>query len=328
MGTSIEPVTRLHESESETHVPTAVGDLGAVVRVPAATPAPGVVLVDGSGDGGRYDWGGWPEWLADAGAVVLRHDKPGCGGSPGHWTQQTLEDRAQETLAAVRVLRAQPATAGQPVGLYGISQGGWVALLAASLEPDLVDFVICHSGPGTTPAAQERDRQEAWLRAAGHDDATVAAGMAWVDERAELIRSDVPVDDVLAAQERYAGEPWYPVVLEPYDSPEILRFVRGILDFDPTAVMPDVRCPVLALFGAADTLVPAWSSVRAFAEHLPADARHGITVFPGANHGLFVADPDPEVPRRDQLAPAYLATVAGFLAAQVDDSRGRAGPLG
>jgi hypothetical protein len=56
----------------------------------------------------------------------------------------------------------------------------------------------------------------------------------------------------------------------------------------------------------------------AFAAHLPPlpGDPHGIAVFPGADHGLFVADPDPAVPRTDQLAPGYLDMVAGFLAAR------------
>ncbi|WP_171906724.1 alpha/beta hydrolase family protein [Jiangella alba] len=295
-------------------MPTAVGDLGAIIRIPAATiPLPGVVLVDGSGDGDRFDWGGWPEWLADAGSIVLRHDKPGCGGCPGHWTEQTLEDRARETLAAVRVLRAHPATAGQPVGLYGISQGGWVALLAAALEPESVDFVVCHSGPGTTPAQQERERLETWVRAEGHDEATVTEAMAWVDARADLIRRGTSAEAVLAEQSRYAGRPWYATVLFPYDTPANLRFLRGMLDFDPTTVMPQVRCPVLTLFGAADTVIPVQASVAAFAEYLPPHPEHGFAVFPGADHGLYIAEPDPAVSRRDQLAPAYLATVGAFL---------------
>jgi uncharacterized protein len=302
-------------SETETVVPAVAGDLGAIVRVPAsAAPLPGVVLVDGAGDGDRFDWGGWPEWLADAGSVVLRHDKPGCGGSPGHWTDQTFDDRARESLAAVRVLRAHPATAGQPVGLYGISQGGWVALLAAALEPELVGFVVCHSGPGTTPARQERERLEAWVRAEGHDEATIAEAMAWVDARADLIRQGGPVEPVLAEQSRYAKRPWYATVLFGYDTPAKLRFLQGIFDFDPTTVLPQVRCPVLALFGGADTVVPVQASLRAFAEHLPPHPRHGFAVFPGADHGLCIADPDPAVPRRDQLAPAYLPTVTAFLA--------------
>jgi uncharacterized protein len=302
-------------SETETVVPTAAGDLNAIVRVPAgAAPLPGVVLVDGSGDGDRSDWGGWPEWLAGAGAVVLRHDKPGCGGSPGHWTGQTFDDRARESLAAVRVLRAHPATAGQPVGLYGFSQGGWVALLAAALEPESVGFAVCHSGPAMTPAQQERDRLQAAVRAEGHDEATIAEAMAWVDARADLIRRTGPVEAMLAEQSRYATCPWYPTVQFAYDTPANLRFLRGIFDFDPTTVMPQIRCPVLALFGGADAIVAAQASLRAFAEHLPPHPRHGFAVFPGADHGLFTANPDPAIPRRDQLAPAYLATITAFLA--------------
>ena len=74
-------------------------------------------------------------------------------------------------------------------------------------------------------------------------------------------------------------------------------------------------CPVLALFGAADTLVPVLPSVNAYAAHLPElpGDPHGIAVFPGADHGLFTADPDPAVPRTEQLAPGFLPMVAGFL---------------
>lgn len=300
----------------DTHVPTAVGDLGAIIRVPEhPDPLPGVVLVDGSGDGDRRDWGGWPDWIGDAGSVVLRHDKPGCGGSPGHWTEQTLEDRARESLAAAAVLRAHPATAGQPVGLYGVSQGGWVALLAAALAPESVDFVVCHSGPGTSPAEQERDRLENWLRAEGHEGRDLARALAWVDERFARLRDGEDVESLLAAQRRLADEPWYATVSFVYDEPAGLEFVRRIMDFDPATVLPRIGCPVLALFGGNDTLVPAQTSLRIFAEHLPpSPLGHGFAVFPGANHGMFVADPDPAVDRRDQLAPAYLPTIRAFLA--------------
>ena len=306
-------------SELATGIPTALGELGAIISTPlgAVSPLPGLVLVDGSGDGDRHSWGELPGWLAEAGAVTLRHDKPGCGGSPGHWTEQTFEDRARETLAALRVLREHPATAGQPIGLYGVSQGGWVALLAAALEPQSVDFVVCDSGPGTTPVAQERERLEVALRAEEHDEQTVEHAMGWVEERFVRIRRGDSVEAVLAEQTRYAGEPWYDAVLFPYDTPENLRFLRGIIDFDPTVVMRGIRCPVLALFGGADALVPVPASVAAFAVNLPRDPHHGLAVFPGADHGLFVAERRPEVPRREQLAPNYLPTVAAFLADRV-----------
>ncbi|QDZ16118.1 alpha/beta hydrolase family protein [Humibacter ginsenosidimutans] len=303
-------------TEFDTVVPSAVGDLGAIVTVPTGVTdsTPGLVLVDGSGDGDRNSWGELPAWLADAGAVVLRHDKPGCGGAPGHWLEQSLEDRARETLAAVRVLREHPRGHGRPIGLYGISQGGWVALLAAALEPESVDFVVCDSGPGVTPARQERERLEIALRAERLDAPTIARAMKWVDERLARLRRGDSEASVLAEQARHAGEPWYDIVRFPYDTAESLRFVRSIMDFDPTNVMPSIHCPVLALFGAADALIPVSESVTAFAEHLPHDPRNGLAVFPSADHGLFVAEPRPGVPRREQLAPLYLPTVAAFLA--------------
>ncbi|QSB04666.1 alpha/beta hydrolase family protein [Natronoglycomyces albus] len=301
--------------EIDTQVPTAVGDLGAIIRLPDHNePLPGVVLVDGSGDGDRLDYGGWPEWIGQAGSVTLRHDKPGCGGSPGHWTAQSFEDRAEESLAALNVLREHPATAGQKVGLYGISQGGWVALLAAALAPEEVDFVICHSGPGTSPAVQERDRLNKELAEAGHPEAIEAEAMAWVDERLERLRGGEDIEGILADQSRLADRPWYSTVTFAGNTVAELEFFRRILDFDPAHVLPQVHCPLLALFGGADSLVPVQESLAIFAEHLPpAPADHGFVVFPGANHGLFIADPDPAIPRRDQLAPGYLAIIESFL---------------
>ncbi|NED98258.1 alpha/beta hydrolase [Phytoactinopolyspora alkaliphila] len=306
-------------TEIDAVVPTAVGDLGALIRIPDAdTPLPGVVLVDGSGEGDRYDWGGWPEWIGDAGSVVLRHDKPGCGGSPGHWTEQTLQDRARESLAAVEMLRRHPAVAGQPVGLYGISQGGWVSLIAAAMQEPSVDFVVCHSGPGVSPAEQERVRIGRELRASGLSGDDVAEAMAWVDERAaRILRGDSP-ESISADQERFAARPWYSIATTgAYDDPDVLRFASRIFAFDPLTVLPKVTCPVLTLLGGADTLIPVPASVAAFAEHLPPSPDgHGLAVFPGADHGLYMADPDPAMPRRDQLAPGYLQMVEGFLSAR------------
>ncbi len=135
--------------EAVTSVPTAMGELRALVRCPDEDGAslPGVVLVDGAGEGTAEDWGEYPERLVSFGAVVLSHDKPGGGGSPGDWREQTLEDLAGETLAAVEVLRAQPSVDASCVSLLGVSQGGWVSLIAASLAPEAISRVVTVSGP-------------------------------------------------------------------------------------------------------------------------------------------------------------------------------------
>lgn len=292
-----------------TEVPTDVGALRALLHAPddAPGPLPGIVLVDGSGDGACDDWGEWPERFVDQGAVVLTHDKPGCGGSPGNWTSQSFTDRARESLRALDVLRTHPGTRGQPVGLLGISQGGWVALLAAALEPSAVDLVISVSGPGVTPSEQERWRIARSLEDLDQPDRVEA--MTWLAERdRRLLAGDDPAA-VLADRD------WYGPTTAYMDTPEILGFLARVLDFDPVEVLPQVRCPVLALFGANDSLVPIPESVIAYATHLRPlpGAPHGLAVFPGADHGLFTADPDPDVPRTEQLAPGYLPMVRRFL---------------
>jgi uncharacterized protein len=308
-----------------TVIPSSAGDLRGLIQVPedARGPLPGVVLVDGSGDGACDDWGEWPGRFADCGAVVLAHDKPGCGGSPGNWTTQTFTDRARESLAALGVLREHPAVAGQPVGLLGFSQGGWVSLLAATLGVACVDFVVSISGPGVGPAEQERYRIELELRARGASERHLAEALDWIDVRARRLLAGEDVSEVLADQEAFRDRAWYAGTTEHFDNPLALGFLARNLDFDPAPVLQAVRCPVLALFGADDTLVPVADSVEAYVRHLqPLSGKpHGIAVFPRANHGLFTADPDPAVPRTSQLAPGFLPMVAGFLAEAARDAR-------
>ena len=304
--------------ETPAAVPSSVGELAAIVRRPATGASlPGVVLVDGSGPGTTDTWGGWPEWVCDCGAVVLRHDKPGCSGSPGDWREQSFEDRADETLAAARVLRAEPGVAGG-VGLLGISQGGWVALLAASRDPAVVDFVVTISGPGTTPAEQERLRIDRALRRDGFDGGEHAEAMAWVDERARRLIAGEPVDAIVADQLPLESREWYETVtFGAYYDRAVLAFAARILDFDPIAVAAQVACPALVLFGGADHVVPVAESVAAFGSALPGlgEGPSGLAVFPDADHGLFLGPLDPEIPRRDQLAPGFLPMLEAFLAA-------------
>ena len=87
------------------------------------------------------------------------------------------------------------------------------------------------------------------------------------------------------------------------------------MDFDPLPAVRALHCPALVLFGGADDVVPVARSVELLASALPGlgDGVTAIAVFPDGNHGLFLADPDPDVPRRDQLAPGFLPMLAGFL---------------
>jgi len=292
-----------------TSVPTAAGDLRAVVWRPDSDELmPGVVLVDGALDGTADDtWASLADLVVECGAVAISHDKPGCGGSPGDWREQSLHDRALESLAAAEVLRKQPGVDPDRVGLLGVSQGGWVSYLAASLAPEAIRHIVSVSGPGVTPAEQERYR--IGIAVDGDREA-----MAWVDERTRRLMAGEDHASILTSQLQYAGRSWYQGACAFYDTPEMLPLFVRIGFFDPAPVLPLVHCPVFAAFGGADDSTPVYRSVEVLSRLLPANPRHAIAVYPGADHGLQLRREE-GARLRDRLAPGFLPMLTAWLSA-------------
>ncbi|MET7400670.1 alpha/beta hydrolase [Dactylosporangium sp. NPDC005572] len=256
-----------------------VGDLKGVVMLPAGPARAGLVLSDGSGPATRDAWQVVPAWLAERGVATLRHDKPDT------WRAQSFADRAAEALTALAVLRREAAV--ERAGLIGYSQGGWVALAAAVTAPDRVGFVVTVSGPAVTPAEQERVRMERAMRAAGLSPEVIEAGLRWADERAARLLAGEAPEAVLRAQAAQRAEPWHPHVADgPYATAEDLGFVARNAAFDPADLLPFLPCPILAIFGGADELVPVERSVAVLGERLSGRhrGRNGLIVVPGAGH--------------------------------------------
>ncbi|MBB5867010.1 pimeloyl-ACP methyl ester carboxylesterase [Allocatelliglobosispora scoriae] len=274
--------------------------VGDVVTPPWPGPHPGVVFVEGSGPGGR-DLGDWPVRLAAAGLASLAYDKPGSGASTGDWTTQSLDDRARETVAAVRALRGHPAVAGAPVALIGGSQGGWVAQLAAAADQGIA-AVVTVSGPGVGVAAQEEYRLRHQLPAYGFGADTVETALALL---AAQLRPGADPAAVHAHQVRWQGEGWYPLLAG--TTPASIAFLARIAGHDPEPVLARLRCPLLLVFGGDDVLVPVDDSVRAVERILSSTGHPDFTtvVFPGADHAVRLGT--------GERAPGFDEFVTGWL---------------
>ncbi|WP_182887933.1 alpha/beta hydrolase family protein [Microbispora sp. H10885] len=114
---------------------------------------PGLVLVSVSGWLPREELHKMVAPFVEAGVVTFVYEKRTAGYSA---TQRSYSQLADDALAAVRLLRARPDVDPDRVGLWGISEGGWVAPLVAARSPE-VGFVVLLAASGVQPA-----RQTAW----------------------------------------------------------------------------------------------------------------------------------------------------------------------
>lgn len=246
---------------------------GTVHSPVGATGRPGVVLVHGSGTGADERYDQIADAFARTGIVVLRYDKRTEDYTPSHRDYSLLADDA---LAGVRALRARPEVDPARVGLWGLSEGGWVAPLAASRSAE-VAFLITIGANGGAPAAQQTWANDTRFRAAG-----VRGSM--LDALARNgVRQVVGAD--LFAQANY----------------------------DPVPVLERIDQPVLAIWGDKDRQTPPGDSLRVFQAVFDriGKANYTLRTLPNTQHAAFrTTDGFDQLP---ELAPGYAQLVGDWV---------------
>jgi uncharacterized protein len=261
-------------------VRTADGlDLPATLLIPATErgPVPALVLVHGAGPGPRERYRLEAESYASAGVATLTYDKRTVGYSQ---SQRSYAQLADDALAAADLLRAQAGIAPDQVGLLGISEGGWVAPLAASRDPDTA-FLIVVGANGLSPL-----RQQVWAEA--------------VKMQAAGVRGSL-VDAASTQTFRFI------------DALEQFPEAR----YDPGPVLRKLHLPVLGLWGAQDRSTPPVEAVAAFRAGLDAagNRRYALHTIAGADHSLHPTDDGYRA--APDLVDGYPALVGDWVRASV-----------
>jgi hypothetical protein len=278
-------------------------------------PFPGAVLIQGSGSSDRTNlWARtFAETLARAGIATLLPDKRGSGASGGDWMEATFEVLARDALAGVERLREHAAVGDDRVGLVGLSQGGFVAPLVASLGE--VAWVVDVSGAAVTLAEQIRHEMENTARRAGLSPEGIAAVLE-IQRLAEQYVETGAWDPYAEALEAAEGKPWAEIAAGFPDTPEapIWDWIRLNVWYDPIPHWKSVDVPVLVVYGADDEEdnVPVDESVKrlkqAFAESDAAD--YMIRIFVDAGHALWATDATQE---NLKLHPELVALLGSWI---------------
>lgn len=303
---------------------------GRLVLPPTTGRHPVVVLMGGSGS-----WSPYREYfraLADtfvpAGIGVFYYDKRNEGTDRAE--KSSFDNLAGDALAAVEVLRGREDVDSLAVGLWGHSQGGWIAPLAASRSPH-VRFVVTVGGPGVGPLEQTLYSQRNGDRRRGlsEDDVDAADRL----RRTLALYYAHPTEPGWRAAQHALDEarrmPWFPrarfqELQGVGDSlasparirelerkyPDVFQLYTEQVPYDPVPALKGVAVPLLAIYGGADQVVPVDRSIAAFRDAFDTSGRRSlltIHVFPGANHAVLMGS--------DGLnfAPGYLESLSTWV---------------
>ncbi len=305
--------------------------LAGTLYLPAgAGPYAAVVLFHGSGAQPRYEFEG--PWFAAHGVAALTYDKRGVGESTGDFRSIPFMTLCDDGLAGIQLLKARGDIDPKRIGVWGLSQGGWLGPLAASRSSD-VAFVIAVSGPGVSPGEQMIYFWENDLRDRGVPERQVKEATALRREVWQYMETSVGYERAKADLERARRAPWYKQVKQQRDdlfqtieTPEKLhasvhRWFQQEAIYDPIVALRKLRVPSLFLFGADDHTIPVEESVRIIRETLAQSGARDFTIrtFPKTDHGMFVRDDSGGRARSEE----YLNTTGGWLAAHHFSSLGR-----
>jgi pimeloyl-ACP methyl ester carboxylesterase len=284
---------------------------GVLIQPRTAPPHPAIVFVHGDGPM-RHDSKLYPPlWSAFAadGFACLIWDKPGVGHSDGDWLSQTMEDRAEEVRAAMRYLRARGDIDGRRIGLWGISQAGWVMPLLTAGSTD-VAFMISVSGPNSF-VDQGRYIYEASIRAAkSFSETDVQKGLTFYGQLLDLWRHGESFDAYRELVKRHDGEAWMqtPMLKQLLGDTSAERWAFLLKNFrsDARPALEKTTIPVLAVFGELDRNVPPRESADMYRQALATAANPDVTI-------RFVPEADHTIRKGEIYAPGYITMMSDWL---------------
>jgi pimeloyl-ACP methyl ester carboxylesterase len=271
---------------------------GRLTLPPGQARVPIVVLIHGSENSSALEFFSLQRQFASAGIGVFAYDKRGTGVSGGRYSQNYLM-LATDAIHAMREAQRLAGNRAGRSGYQGTSQGGWVAPLAARIEP--VDFVIVGYGLAVSPLDEDREAIELDMERGGFGPEIKAKALEIGEATARLLVSNFTegYEQLAEVKRKYGNEPWFKSVrgnITSYllaapeetirkDFPVLLEGVP--VQYDPMPVLMNLDVPQLWILGAQDRDAPPRETIRRLEGLRSAGRPIATAIFPGAEHGMF-----------------------------------------
>lgn len=255
---------------------------GGTLCTPAncTSDTPVVLLVTGSGQQNRNEelFGHRPfaviaDALARNGIASLRYDDRGWGDKSTDFSRFTTDDFKQDAAAALQLLRQR----FRRVGIVGHSEGGTIALMLAA--EGKADFIVSLAGMAASGRETLLQQNRLALQAAGVAPNMIENYCKPIAKALDALAAGKTVEEISDADVPNEMKPVFRKTLLQGNSP----YMRHFLTLSPSAILPKIKCPVLALNGTKDTQVDCTQNLTTLEKGL-SNCRHDIKKVEGVNH--------------------------------------------
>ncbi len=255
---------------------------------------PGAVILQGSGSSDRSN--GWARLIAETlvskGVAVLLTDKRGSGQSGGNWRTASFVDLAKDGLAGIDTLRRAEGVRNDKLGFIGLSQGGHVAPLAASMGD--VQFVINMVGGALPMKDMLFHELEQTYRQYGLGDAQIKELQKLTTASFAYIETGRGFDEYLDCRDQIESRfgPMTTASWPKTADDEYWIFWRSIYDYDPIPYWREIvdvqSIPAFIAYGELDEAdnVPVKASTKRLESEL-AGKTLTVKVYPDTGHSLM-----------------------------------------
>jgi len=307
---------------------------------------PAVVMITGSGPQERNEeilgfkiFGIIADHLTKNGIAVLRYDDRNMGKSKGtDVSKSTTADFAGDVIEAVKFLKGRNDINAGQIGLFGHSEGGIVAPLAASKNSDIA-FIVLMAGTAVRGEDVIMEQSRAIMTVNGEADSNITTSLKYSKKIMDAIVNNEDItqlkkelkteflkeydelsEDVkksISNREEYA-EGKVEGTIDAFSTP----WMKYFLAYDPAPTFEKVKCPVLALFGELDLQVLPSQNEEPMKKALEKSGNKDyiIKLFPKANH-LFQSatngSPNEYGTLPKEFVEGFLDYVSGWIANRV-----------
>jgi hypothetical protein len=261
------------------------------------------------------------EGLPAMGMAVLIFDRRGSGQSSGSFADAGYDLLADDAIAGARAIAREPRIDPAHIGYWGLSQGGWLSVVAAGRDRKAA-FAVSVSAPLVTASQQMHFATADQLYVHGASKADIQAAGKARDVWEGYLRGSNTRDEALAALGAIEHKSWFGLTFMPHPADMTPREKSGYrleMDEDPVRAVAKVRAPILFIFGGADPWIPVALSVKRLDEIAKTKRDIETHVIAGASHEMVLnAHETMAFDRKTMLAtapdsPAYFAALASWL---------------